>query len=88
MKIIKHESGRELHLRFWIFGWWGEAFLPTDFRDAWVWKKVRPNWYWFLRAIKMFFGIIFRDFHGVIIMPMTAWTVARGINCKEIKITR
>jgi len=81
MRILKHESGRELKLNFWLFGWFGELFAPSsDFEGLWLTAKVRPSWWWFARSVKLFFLIIFRNFHGVIIMPGLAWEISRDIN--------
>ena len=76
MNETRHSSGRILKLRYWFFGWWGEAFLPTDVADSWVWLKLRPRWYQWLRHIRLFLGIVWRHYETERIGWSLAWQIA------------
>ncbi len=79
MKTTSHESGRSLKLKFWLFGWWGYGFFPTDIGQCWAWAKVRPRWYWMVRRVRLFCELVWRIpvEGGVPIQAPTAWEVSK-----------
>ena len=56
----------------------GSALVQTDIQDPatgealYVCAKVRPRWYWRMRSLQLFLGIVWRDAWAV-----DAWTRGR-----------
>ncbi len=91
---LEYESGRKINV-FWFFGWWGTIFVQCD-GEGWAYGKVAPKWYWGLRRIKSFLGIVWRvwdkneDGSNYRISISTAWDVSRvamGITISSINET-
>ena len=57
--------------------YWGSVFCETDFFGAWVWAKVRPEWYWFLSRAWLFVRIVWRVHETSRMDWRTAWEVAK-----------
>jgi hypothetical protein len=83
MKIQRHESGRELHLYFWLFGWFGSVKLPSsEFSGVWMWKRIKPLWYRVVKMIPLFLTLIKpwdNEYYGGRIKLKTAIEVCRGL---------
>ena len=88
MRRYIHSSGRILELRFWLFGWWGSLFCPTEIccasEPAWVWKRIYPRWYAWLLAVRLFLSIVWREGYGGTPLDVrTAWDVAYRVHGEE-----
>lgn len=61
---------------------WGSIFAPTDIHDPatgdplYVWAAVRPRWHAHVMRLRLFLGIVWRDYHGGRVSARTAWDVA------------
>jgi hypothetical protein len=60
--------------------------VPTDVPNPmepgeplYVQVAPAPLWWWLWKRISLFFGIVWRDFHGARISVATAWSVSAGI---------
>jgi len=72
---------------------WRRVFAETDVPNSmeggncYVWAKVRPRWYWFLRRVKLFLSIVWRPAWGDGRLDWrTAWEVSacgRGFTAKD-----
>lgn len=69
-----------------LIGTWGSKLVQTDIQDPangealYVYAKVRPRWFWQLRTVQLFLGIVWRDaWGGGRLDATTAWSVARGL---------
>jgi len=93
MREMIHKSGRRLRLNRWLFGWWGEAFLPVDgFRDGTFCDAiVRPRWFWWCRRVRLAWFLVGRrwDEQCSRITPSTAWAAANlpGLSYRRGRLT-
>lgn len=62
---------------------WTTVLAQTDVRDPeinkplYAYAKVRPRWYWTLRRLKLFLGIVWRKWdEGYRLSWSTAWEVS------------
>jgi hypothetical protein len=68
--------------------YWAWKFVPTDMSDKngdalYVYTKIRPSWYWFLRRVRLFLYLVCCRSR---IDWRTAWKmsrVAKGITWKQ-----
>lgn len=69
--------------------YWGRLWCRTDFGGAWKRAKVRPRWWWFLRAAWRFprwWGMLRREYRtlygnrAAIVVAGTAWYLASTRN--------
>lgn len=66
---------------------------PTDINDPvtgeplYVLCKVRPRWYWHMRRLSLFLGIVWRHYEDSRIDWATAWDIARGVYETELAAT-
>ena len=62
--------------------YWGRVLAQTDIGGAWVYARVRPGWYWWLRATKLFSQLVWRRYEegGNRISFVTAWEAALAAN--------
>jgi hypothetical protein len=84
---LKHISGRELNLSFWLFGWFGYLKAPSsEFSGIWLTQRIFPAWYRFVLTVKLFVSLVFRRFDIVLLTPKLAWNVSKDLNKNPIKI--
>ncbi len=76
MTKYRHSSGRVLRTRFWLLGWWGQLFAPTDMGDLWTTAKVRPFWFWWWRRLCLFVSIVWRRYEVQRLDWRTSWAVS------------
>ena len=69
---------------------WTTVLAQTDVRGngelLYAHAIVRPRWYWFLRRLKLFLGIVWRKHEVSRIDIKTAWSVskvAEGLSAKS-----
>ena len=60
--------------------YWGTVRAQTDVGGLWIHAKVRPAWYWWLRRLHLFLGIVWRNYEGpgTRIDARTAWSVSHA----------
>ena len=56
--------------------YWGNAFAETDWPGLYVYAKVRPRWYWTLKAAWLFVRIVWRRWDTARLDWGTAWQIA------------
>lgn len=72
---------------------WTTVLAATDVRgyggeSLYAHALVRPRWYWFLRRMKLFLSIVWREWEtGYRLSISTAWSVsevAKGLTAKDL----
>ena len=69
---------------------WTTILTPTTFNipgtnePLYVWKKVRPQWYWKLKRLLLFLIILWRRWEDARLSWSLSWSVACGIYEDEI----
>jgi len=58
--------------------YWGGVWAQESTTGGWLFAKVRPRWYWFLRRVKLFALIVWRRWDAQISRMdwRTAWSVS------------
>lgn len=74
--------------------YWRSVLAQTDIRGydgevLYAHTVVRPRWYWFLRRLKLFLSIVWREWEKDYRLSIsTAWSVsevAQGLTAKDLK---